>query len=144
MLKFSEIFEFSREKFLNFERTRMVRMVRMVQMVRMVRSLADRTFQLCSAPVSPCALAVWSSSSIALASSSLSAVFVSSIVSCASALAVARSFVACLAIRIVVFVSLRRGRKYPPNVRYKADASLASEFLPMFSNSELERMFSNF
>ena len=48
MLKFSEIFEFSRENSY-FERiriVRMVRMVRMVQMVRMVRSLADRTFQL--------------------------------------------------------------------------------------------------
>ena len=40
MLKFSEIFEFSRENSY-FER------VRMVRMVRMVRSLADRTFQLC-------------------------------------------------------------------------------------------------
>ena len=40
MLKFSEIFEFSRESSY-FER------IRMVRMVRMVRSLADRTFQLC-------------------------------------------------------------------------------------------------
>ena len=40
MLKFSEIFEFSRENSY-FER------IRMVRMVRMVRSLADRTFQLC-------------------------------------------------------------------------------------------------
>ena len=39
MLKFSEIFEFSRENSY-FER------IRMVRMVRMVRSLADRTFQL--------------------------------------------------------------------------------------------------
>ena len=39
MLKFSEIFEFSRKKFY-FER------IRTVRMVRMVRSLADRTFQL--------------------------------------------------------------------------------------------------
>ena len=38
MLKFSEIFEFSRENSY-FER------IRMVRMVRMVRSLADRTFQ---------------------------------------------------------------------------------------------------
>ena len=42
MLKFSEIFEFSRENSY-FER---IRMVRLVRMVRMVRSLADRTFQL--------------------------------------------------------------------------------------------------
>ena len=42
MLKFSEIFEFSRENSY-FER------IRMVRMVRMVRSLADRTFQLCHA-----------------------------------------------------------------------------------------------
>ena len=41
MLKFSEIFEFSRENSY-FERVRMVRMVRMVPMLR---SLADRTFQ---------------------------------------------------------------------------------------------------
>ena len=40
MLKFSEIFEFSKENSY-FER---------IRMVRMVRSLADRTFQLCSAP----------------------------------------------------------------------------------------------
>ena len=40
MLKFSEIFAFSRENSY-FER------IRMVRMVRMVRSLADRTFQLC-------------------------------------------------------------------------------------------------
>ena len=40
MLKFSEIFEFSRENSY-FER------IRTVRMVRMVRSLADRTFQLC-------------------------------------------------------------------------------------------------
>ena len=46
MLKFSEIFEFSRENSY-FER---IRMVRTVQMVRMVRSLADRTFQLWSWP----------------------------------------------------------------------------------------------
>ena len=39
MLKFSEMFEFSRE-ISYFER------IRMVRMVRMVRSLADRTFQL--------------------------------------------------------------------------------------------------
>ena len=39
MLKFSELFEFSRENS-HFER------IRMVRMVRMVRSLADRTFQL--------------------------------------------------------------------------------------------------
>ena len=39
MLKFSGIFEFSRENSY-FER------IRMVRMVRMVRSLADRTFQL--------------------------------------------------------------------------------------------------
>ena len=39
MLKFSEMFEFSREKSY-FER------IRMLRMVRMVRSLADRTFQL--------------------------------------------------------------------------------------------------
>ena len=39
MLKFSEIFEFSRENSY-FER------IRTVRMVRMVRSLADRTFQL--------------------------------------------------------------------------------------------------
>ena len=40
MLKFSEIFEFSRKNPIEkFER------IRMVRMVRMVRSLADRTFQ---------------------------------------------------------------------------------------------------
>ena len=39
MLKFSEIFEFSRENSY-FDR------IRTVRMVRMVRSLADRTFQL--------------------------------------------------------------------------------------------------
>ena len=44
MLKFSEIFEFSRENSY-FER------IRMVRMVRMVRSLADRTFQLWSEPL---------------------------------------------------------------------------------------------
>ena len=43
MLKFSEIFEFSRENSY-FER------IRMVRMVRMVRSLADRTFQLWIGP----------------------------------------------------------------------------------------------
>ena len=43
MLKFSEIFEFSRENSY-FER------IRIVRMVRMVRSLADRTFQLCLGP----------------------------------------------------------------------------------------------
>ena len=43
MLKFSEIFDFSRKN-PYFER------IRMVRMVRMVRSLADRTFQLCAEP----------------------------------------------------------------------------------------------
>ena len=44
MLKFSEIFELSKENSY-FER------IRMVRMVRMVRSLADRTFQLWPMPV---------------------------------------------------------------------------------------------
>ena len=46
MLKFSEIFEFSRENSY-FER------IRTVRMVRMVRSLADRTFQLWYRPGMP-------------------------------------------------------------------------------------------
>ena len=46
MLKFSEIFEFSKEKFRKIPILREFEWFEWFEMVRMVRSLADRTFQL--------------------------------------------------------------------------------------------------
>ena len=47
MLKFSEIFEFSKEKFRKIPILKEFEWFEWFEMVRMVRSLADRTFQLC-------------------------------------------------------------------------------------------------
>ena len=46
MLKFSEIFEFSKEKFRKIPILKEFEWFEWFEMVRMVRSLADRTFQL--------------------------------------------------------------------------------------------------
>ena len=50
MLKFSEILEFSKEKFRKIPILKEFEWFEWFEMVRMVRSLADRTFQLCALP----------------------------------------------------------------------------------------------